>query len=480
MYRKLDDLVNEALQPDDSLDFNSKVDEAAVRRLAHKKLGLPTPVSAAPRRKTKALRRVVAFAAVAGALTVGAFAAVQLFQLGQAPVEHFGGAASTAGAQNQYESLKPTMEQMTTTANLSQTVEGVTITLQTVTADSNSLNLAFTMDNPNLDLNMIEGKYPDWHKAEMASPKFTIKQDGKAVEINSCNGVDSYVDETGTLHAFYHLVLPEVLPEHFTLEVEILEQKNWPNVCLPTDARFAYALEIDRTAVAGTDKVAAGQTIDLGQEYPLQLKELRQSGLGMLMRIEFERLQNETSVQDTIPLYCIRDEKGNILPTLTVDERYLSGDSKNSRLQLITELQSPAADANQLTIVPISHAGEYEGENRRYSVADLGAKIETTEVGGYIFTDYQVNGSQIKLTFTPYGYNGGLLEAVMEEPNEVHYKGAMSPRKNYQNGTVEIFIDYYEATEEELSALTGFTVYYQSGWSLDEAHAVTLPFGPAQ
>ena len=73
-----------------------------------------------------------------------------------------------------------------------------------------------------------------------------------------------------------------------------------------------------------------------------------------------------------------------------------------------------------------------------------------------------------------------MTDAATGEEMVGYHSGLLSSTADPQTGIITVRHDYYAATEDELNQITEWRYYYNAGYSLDTAHAVTLPLESLQ
>ena len=73
-----------------------------------------------------------------------------------------------------------------------------------------------------------------------------------------------------------------------------------------------------------------------------------------------------------------------------------------------------------------------------------------------------------------------VLNDDSSETYTIYRSGALHKSVDRATGTITVRYDYYAATKAELEQIPTFHYTYISGYSLDTAHAVTLPLQPVE
>ena len=130
-----------------------------------------------------------------------------------------------------------------------------------------------------------------------------------------------------------------------------------------------------------------------------------------------------------------------------------------------------------------------------------GAKIEITPLGGYTVRNFAIEDHAITYELVPYGvWTGGdhslapnaegLIslaegEATVlggEQDGETvtaYHSGLYTETVDGVTGVITVRHDYYAATRAQIESIPSFRYVYDGGnYTLDTAHAVTLPLYP--
>lgn len=466
---------NAMKQSETPLEYGCKVDVNSVRQKVFEQIGVEDPSAQKNSKKQPfrwaVLRRGVAIAAAVAVLTCGGvFAAGQIFKLGNQPVEYIDNAKNVSGTLNQFESLRPTLEQMTTQVNETVDMGGVTATLQTVSADSNVVDVTFVFKRDGFDWNSIktEGD-PMWLTAFYETPALHVMVNDIDYGWTDHTMYDSYINENGALCVQYHVAAKQAIPETFTLKMTLNAKGKgfWKDV-----KQSDFVVSVDRSATIGADRVVGPQTVDFGNGYALDLLEIRQSGMSLAVR--YKQNAEENKGFD----FVLADENGTIYNPVRQTLNPNSDDGITVR-----EYQLPQQTVKEFTLIPVKYnETESTTVGNTYSVTDIGAQMPTTNLGGFILKDYKVEDSRVTAVLQPYGVclpmNVELImqdDSVSMRQNDEGVHSAIQNRKtDYTTGEVTFTLDYYKATEEELKQITKFELPQTNGYELQENQSVKL------
>ena len=126
-----------------------------------------------------------------------------------------------------------------------------------------------------------------------------------------------------------------------------------------------------------------------------------------------------------------------------------------------------------------------------------GAKIESSNLGGYTVQNFAIEDHAITYELVPYGWASAatalniipndddvitmvaetaeLLNGEESQTVTLYHSGLMTETADPATGIITVRHDYYAATREEIERIPSFRYYYQGGYTLDTAHALTLP-----
>ena len=162
-----------------------------------------------------------------------------------------------------------------------------------------------------------------------------------------------------------------------------------------------------------------------------------------------------------------------------------------------------AAAAVILTPVVPDGAGTSAAGDVTVTVEEMknGAKIATSNLGGYTVRNYTVEDHAITYELVPYGWasavaalnicpnDDGLITMAEDKATllngenagqtvTAYHSALVSSTVDSATGVITVRYDYYAATRAELESIPSFRCPYLGDYKLDEAHAVTLPLEP--
>ena len=198
--------------------------------------------------------------------------------------------------------------------------------------------------------------------------------------------------------------------------------------------------------------------------------------------------------------FMITDDRGNVLNLIKHEywvvvensrfayEAYeFRGYTPNTQSITITPIY-PLWDAIELLyhedgLVEDVFPESYEYDFRSYSVDDIGVKIPTSSLGGFILESFEISGSRVTWVLRPYGWSNyqislepdvrDLVE-IWNNPLEPALQGPWA-RIDYSTGNLIYTVDFNPALSGELFLIKSFVVPYDGDYQVDADAAITLP-----
>lgn len=459
---------------------------------------------------------VVAVAAVLAVLLSGvAFATTTLLQMQSGDAPFF----SSGKNLPIYGSLQEGVSSLSAPVGETVDVDGVRVTLDSVSSDRNIVNLFFTLEKEggfNLtELASYEGSQEsEWSRLQGLSPRlsFAVEHAGEQVETGSAHMLDAYVED-GKVKVMERIVPKATLPDQTTIAL-----KGWAS-WVPSDEGYeplSFDVGLDLSTVAQPRELGAQDiTFSTSEgDKTMGIERFTASELGTVMVVRND--ETETIEEGGRPMYSvaegsitpsmlkIADDQGNVLTPAS------AGDGVGIDLggAYVVELAGLSSDATSVTFTPMLNAVDWESmtdaersaiserDERTVDISQIGAKLETSEFGGYELTGWDVADSTVSISLKPYGWQtpfGGagelrptqqptpLYEEWYDEETGEKYWGyhtAIGYQKyDYSTGELLLITSYYAADDEELRGLTEYTYDAQFGGYREEADAAqTLSF----
>lgn len=491
---------------------------------------------AAPTRRTtpqhdakkgaRVMRRGVVIAAAAALVVLfggTAFAVSSLLQMQARDVPFFQNGSNLSV----YNSLQAGISSLNTEVGQSAMIDGMTVTLDTVSTDRNIVNLFFTLEKEggfNLDAEAFyEGSNEsEWMRLQQIVPRFMqahITSAGELLCKNDVNLLDAYREEDGKVKCLMRIVPSVVLPNEVTISLVDM---------VPPEVEGGQYVE--RTVYdVGLDLGTVAQPADLGAqditfqtsdgEKTLGIKRFTHSELGTVFIVRND--EAETIEESGRPMYHpaenalmpqnlkITDGQGNVLHYVGAGD----GMGINPAADYVMELSGMASDATSVSFTPMmSSVKTTMGEDGRptqetqdawaalkeanpfqeVDVSQIGTQLPTSEYGGYEITNWTVENNTVSIALKPYGwvpgamYGGPLRLAPTEQPTLLkseyvdettgetyggYHTGVAYDKYDYLSGELVLMTSYYAATNEELQGLRTYRYNTLFGYYLEEAAA---------
>lgn len=498
----------EALDPpqaDMTQEERNRLENAVLARVAAaKRTAAPRPAVRAARRATRRLAGAAAAVAAVSAFSLTAYAVgPALLQMLQGRVGFFAEVPAAGEVDNAADAPRGTYDDLQTSieaynAPVGQTVScnGVSITLDNISMDAAGMDVFFTVTGERAVKGVLDPDdyQPEWSQLGAAEPRFwEVTVNGEAIAQKDTS--DFYRVDDNTLKLWCHYLLAET-PAGETVSVQLAE-----TYALGVEGEWRFDVALDGASVRAGGKTVAPGTYETGGE-PLTLSRLAFGPVGGVVGAEVTLDENAYPdvVTHGLPanmLYIV-DDTGRELAMTKEESTGFPADGT-----ICFNLIAPDPAATALTVTPVLFTEPVEGqdraEQRTVTTGELqdGAKIETSPIGGYTVQNFKREGSAITMDLVPYGWTGGrclelmpddegLISMVASSAVQVggpedgqtvtaYLSALCSSSFDPKTGVFTLRYDYYAATEEELAQIATWHYYYESGYSLDTAHAVTLP-----
>lgn len=461
--------------------------------------------------------------AVAAALTVllcgSAFAASRLLQM------QSGDAAFFQNGENLsvYDSLQEGVSSLNADVGQTVTVDGVSITLDTVSCDRSIVNLFFTLEQEGgLDLdsasNYAGSQENEWMRLQRLAPHFsyTLVSNGETVGTGSAGMLDAY-EEDGKIKCMQRIVPEATLPDQVDVEL------NGVSVLLSGQldgdqggSSFAFDVGMDLSTVEEPRELGSHDLVFPTSEgdKTMGIQRFTASELGTVMVVRNDNVWTgePMSAGSTYGLadgvlspsmLKITDDQGNVLTPVGAGD----GSGMNPDEAQVIEFANLSSQATSVTFTPMlattdgdsSSVEERQALNERneqtVDVSHVGAKLAMSEYGGYELTGWDVSDGTVNLSLKPYGWlPDTYIELIPQQEVTNLYSdwtnretgetgvGAHSAirytKNDYRTGERVQMESYYAATDEELLGLTQYGYLSSFGVYREEADAAAvLSFG---
>lgn len=481
------------------------------------------------RRGARVVRRgfVIAAAAVLVVLVAGsAFAASRLIQMQSGDPGFFGPGENLPV----YDSLQAGVSSLNAPVGETVTLEnGTRITLDTVSCDRSIVNLFFTLEKDggfDLDEQSIyEGSQEnEWTRLQWIAPhlSYRIESNGEHLAEGGVNQLDAY-REGDAVKVMQRIVPEKVLPD----QVDVVLEGSYVERGSVNEPPERYTLDV------GLDLATVSQPRELGAqdvvfptsegEKTIGIERFTASELGTVMVVRNDNVwtgEPRTEGSSFGPpenvlspgSLKITDDQGNVLHFVQAGD----GGGYDPSAPTVVELAGLAADAKSVTFAPMMSteaakrgvgnddeaiaarkALNEANDGHVVDVSQIGAKLDTSEYGGYEVSRWDVSDNTVTIGLKPYGWVANGFRAMFElipvedatllaseytnvDTGEtgVGYHSAIRYEKyDYLTGEIVQMDSYYAASDEELRSLTQYHYSTSFGFYNEEAAAAqTLAF----
>ena len=425
--------------------------------------------TAQPAKKRRPLRMAVCIAAAA-ALVVGASAAAPaMLEMTRNAIDYFSGNRTSeyAAHQERYKAYNAAVD-------TSQTIDGITLTIDNIAADDSYINLFYTMSSKAPLEQTGDSSDPESWRAAWSAPVFWAAVDGKELDTTGAILNEAYFEDDCTLKGLHRLPLKQSLPDQFNLLLYTGGSINGMQ-----DADFKFALSVDKSSVgsltvepeqdftvrfSGTDERGNAYTVDRTP----RVERVSISPLSSSITLS-ERVSGDAMPWDS---FVLRDDKGNYLPLISV------GLTASGLGRSVNQFEFIGADEDtkSITLIPFMssyHAHEVKGALDALPLTDQGKNgltLESLEVGAAkavaIFSTHGatwMENGQFNLTDAA----GNSLSL-----NNDAYFDSYTDR---ETGNIIATLYYPGAAEEELARVAGVSFWQpDDDMELLEEQAVTI------
>lgn len=264
-------------------------------------------------KKRRAPRLAVCIGIAAAMVVCAAAAAPAVLEMARNAIDYF-----QSDRQSAYTALQTEYEQFNAAVGVSQTVDGVTLTIDNIAVDDSYMSIFYTLSSKTpLEQIGTESEPESW-RAEWTAPTFWANVDGEMLDTSGAIDNEAYFVDDYTLKGMHRLALKQALPDQFDLLLYTGD-----SISSPSDADFQFALAVDKSAVGSlTVEPALDFTVDYtgtyedGSTYSVhrtpRIERVSISPLSSTIMLS-EQLSG-----DDIPFdgFVLRDDQGNYLPRL--------------------------------------------------------------------------------------------------------------------------------------------------------------------
>lgn len=486
-----------------------------------------SPHGGAPKKRVVRRGMVIAVAAVMVALFGGsAFALSRLLEMQPGDAPFFDAGANLPI----YSSLQTGASSLQAPVGDTIEADGMNVTLDSVSCDRNIVNLFFTLDKEGgFDLaaqSVYSGSHEnDWMRLQRLVPSFryTMTSAGEQVGTGGVNVLDAYMED-GKVKCMMRIVPESTLPDQVDIALHDSHAVD------PNTGEENQPASFD----VGLDLSTVAQPRELGSQdvtFPtsegaktLGIERFTASELGTVMVIRNDSVwtgdpgkagSSYGPSADVISPQGVKitDDKGNVLHFVG------AGDGMGYDLNgsTVVELSGLASDATSVTFTPMVQTeaarkgdGPYndpdaiaarnalnEQNEKQADVSHIGAKLPTSEYGGYEIADWSVANNTVSIKLKPYGWVPDGLHGSFElipvddvtylaeqwtdpatgETGTGYHSAICYSKYDYRTGDLMQIASYYAATDDELKGLTQYKYHTMFGYSTeDDDAAQTLTF----
>lgn len=446
---------------------------------------------------------VVAIAAALVTLLGGAaFAVNYLMTMGPNDAEFFDGNNLPV-----FDSMQAGTASLSADVGQAQTVGDMTLTLDTISCDRSIINLFFTVEKEDgfdlESLSVYEGSQEnEWPRLQRLIPffRYSITSAGQDIDEGSTRQLDAYL-EGDKVKCMLRITPVVSLPE----QVEVHLKHGFMSLA---------SIEAETTAMdftVGLDLSTVDRPQDLGTQdivfhtsqgdKSLSIKRFTVSEFGTVFVADNPSTWSDDGRSFGVPDGAIHpyslkitDGQGTVLSYVD------AGDGMGNDLSapFILELAGSPTTDQGLTFTPmlIADDGQAQENILTFDASQIGAKLPTSEFGGYELVQRDVGDRTVSLTLRPYGWlaGGTYFEAIPDdeaitllwtenqdpETGETFlggHSGIQYTKRDYAMGDLIQMNSYYAASDEELKALVTYQYLGSFGmYHEDTDAAVSLMF----
>lgn len=427
------------------------------------------PAEVQPAKKRRAPRLAVCIG-VAAAMVVGAAAAPAVLEMARNAIDYF-----QSDRQSAYTALQTEYEQFNAAVGVSQTVDGVTLSIDNIAVDDSYMSIFFTVSSEKPLEQVGMDSEPESWRAGWTAPVFCAKVDGK--ELDTAGGVDNeaYFVNDYTLKGVHRLTLRETLPEQFHL----LLYTSGTNRLNEGDIQFD--LSVDKSAITVETRTVEPE-LDFTVDYVHTYEDGSTNTVHRTPRIErvsISPLSSTITLSEQVSgddllwnSFVLRDDKGNFLSRLpaSITSKTL-GRSVN-----LFEFIGANETTKSVTLIPIDwsyHSHEVKGSLNSLPLTD-------DSTNGYTLESLEVGADKAVATFSIRGAvweTDGSFQLTDAEGNPLSFNkfAAIEGYTDRETGKIISTLYYPDATEEELSRIAGVSFWQpDDDMVLLEDQAVTI------
>ncbi|MEG0179427.1 MAG: DUF4179 domain-containing protein [Oscillospiraceae bacterium] len=448
--------------------------------------------TAKPKRHRRITRVLLVAAALSCFMVITAAAAVAIMKMGANPIAFFDKQSSESGT-GQFNGIRQNLETYNAPINQSVTDNGITATLDTVAVDDNFINvfMTFTSDDE-IDLSRFRNSEDDIvnpFASFFGAPYYYFYIDEKQIEssvIDQSDVMDIAMPNAHTMKVMYHYAVGDDIPDAFTLTARSpfmgTPDGEKQGDILSKIGKWDFNVAIDKTETKAVTRKIAPQKLSFeleGGTYNTGIRKLVAAPSGALVVYDYDmkaftqdgregyKLDDDCLAFESL---AIKDDLGNWIYQIPTG-------SGGGRGYNVRELTGVTQDSKALTFIPIKSSGSSQMQTV-FIPMKAGEKIASSDAGGFeiISIEEQDYGYEVKVK--PYGYNFTICEfELVQGENEIMMHGWQTHTVDRATSIITIKRGGYTAEDiAKIKTATQIKVWKESNITLDEEHAVTVPF----
>ncbi len=456
-------------------------------------------------RPTRRIFSVPAFTAaiLACMLFAGvAFAATGLLSMGQGDGSFFANDKNLPV----YISMEEGAKALSADVGQTALIDDTQVTFDSISCDRNVANLYFTLKREGgFDLQEASiyngSKEAVWPRLQSLMPwlTYTLEDDAGTQVQGRLNNLDAYLEE-GAIKCLMRITPEKMMGEEARINLDAF------SFSTGEEARV-FSIGLDLSDVPAPRVIEQQSiTFDTSQgERRIGIERFTASELATVMVIRNDEVFTEDAdgrpvgelPEDVLAPYelMITDDTGNTLIPVG------AGDGSGIDLQgaHVIEYARLDPDARSISITPVMNTADDRVHQDEEHIIDLsvpGAKVETSEFGGYEVVSREVKDGSVAITLRPYGWvpgNGGevllladeapTFEETFTDPETGQsytgeHSGLSVIKCDYETGDVRDMTFFYDATDAELEQLVRYRYYTYPAGTLakEDCASVTIAF----
>lgn len=431
-----------------------------------------------------------------------AFAATGLLSMGQGDGSFFANDKNLPV----YSSMEEGARALSADVGQTALIDGTQVTFDSISCDRNVANLYFTLTREGgFDLegaSIYSGsKEAVWPRLQSLMPwlTYTLEDDTGIHAQGDINNLDAYLED-GAIKCLMRITPEKMMGEEVRIGLNTLpkESDEW----IP-----AFSIGLDLSDVPAPHVIEQQNiTFDTSQgERRIGIERFTASELATVMVIRNDEVFTEDAdgrpvgklPEDVLAPYelMITDDAGNTLVPVG------AGDGTGIDLQgaYVIEFARLDPNARSITITPVLKTADdrvHQDEEHIIDLSRVGAKVETSEFGGYEVVSREVKDGSVSITLQPYGWvpeNGGKVLLLADEAPTYketftdpetgrcytgEHSGISVIKCDYETGDVRDMTFFYDATDDELEQLVRYRYYTYPAGTLakEDIASVTIAF----